>query len=297
MRTRLGFIPLVVVVVLVLVGTVPPTSALAGPASRAGIASTKCSRAAAQAALLAHPKFDPEVPKHAAQVLCGAFLGSGSRAMVVSFAAGACGPGSFIRGWGVYRLKAGKWQPTWKYQTEAERIATDGHGIEETIGIYLQSDVGCNATGGTETRTWHWNGRTFVASAWTRHLAPAPAPATSSRLEFDAAVAGGGFECNMSYQREDEKTACVSHGSKEGVLFQQLATLQPNGQLATCSQQGTENRCELGNLGVVPTFPAGKVVTVGPFTCKVLETGVECTVTATGKGFLITPETLTEVGG
>jgi hypothetical protein len=126
---------------------------------------------------------------------------------------------------------------------------------------------------------------------------PAPAPATPSRSEFGAAAAGGGFECNMSYQRDDEKAACVSHTGGEGVLFQQLATLQPNGQIATCSQHGTESRCEIGNLGVVPTFQPGKVVTVGPFTCKVLETGVECTVTATGKGFLMTPESVTEVGG
>ena len=41
----------------------------------------------------------------------------------------------------------------------------------------------------------------------------------------------------------------------------------------------------------------GQTSTVGPFTCKVLETGSECTVTATGKGFLITPESLTELGG
>jgi hypothetical protein len=137
----------------------------------------------------------------------------------------------------------------------------------------------------------------FYILEQAKQPAPAPAPATPSRLEFDAAAAGGGFECNMSYQREDEKTGCVSHGGKEGVLFQQLATLQPNGQIATCSQRGTANRCELGNLGVVPTFQPGKVVTVGPFTCKVLETGVECTVTATGKGFLMTPESVTEVGG
>lgn len=44
-------------------------------------------------------------------------------------------------------------------------------------------------------------------------------------------------------------------------------------------------------------FPVGKVITVGVFTCKVLETGVECTVTETGKGFVIPPETVTAIGG
>jgi hypothetical protein len=60
---------------------------------------------------------------------------------------------------------------------------------------------------------------------------------------------------------------------------------------------GHETECDPGNPGIAPTFATGKVVAVGAFTCKVLETGVECTVTASGKGFLITPESVTEVGG
>jgi hypothetical protein len=47
----------------------------------------------------------------------------------------------------------------------------------------------------------------------------------------------------------------------------------------------------------LPDLSAGQASTVGPFTCKVLETGVECVVTATSKGFRVTPETVTEVGG
>jgi len=59
-----------------------------------------------------------------------------------------------------------------------------------------------------------------------------------------------------------------------------------------------EVRCFEGNVGEgTPTLSAGEVDTQGPFTCKVLATGVECTVTATGKGFVITPEAVTEVGG
>jgi hypothetical protein len=124
---------------------------------------------------------------------------------------------------------------------------------------------------------------------------PPPAPTAVGFL------AGHGLNCEM----EDEPgrpaggnvTFCESRRlvSEGGEVFAQTATLQLNGQVATCA--GSESHCDLGQAGTVPTYSPGKVVTVGAFTCKVLEAGVECTVTATGKGFLITPESVTDVGG
>lgn len=123
---------------------------------------------------------------------------------------------------------------------------------------------------------------------------PAPAPTAVGFL------AGNGLNCEM----HDEPGASAAQNvafcesrrlpSQGGEMFAQTARLQLNGQLASCS--GSESHCDLGNAGTVPTYSPGKAVTVGAFTCKVLETGVECTVTATGKGFLITPESVTEVG-
>jgi hypothetical protein len=98
----------------------------------------------------------------------------------------------------------------------------------------------------------------------------------------------------------DDQVGCQSRqaypSEEAGEALVQAVTLQLNGQVTKgCS--GHESECDPGNPGIAPTFATGKVVTVGAFTCKVLETGVECTVTATGKGFVMTPESVTEVGG
>ena len=124
---------------------------------------------------------------------------------------------------------------------------------------------------------------------------PAPAPTAVGFL------AGHGLNCEMHDEpgrpADSNLVFCESArlASEGGEVFAQTATLQLNGQVATCS--GSASSCDLGNAGIVPTYSPGKVVTVGAFTCKVLEPGVECTVTSTGKGFLITPESVTEVGG
>jgi len=56
-----------------------------------------------------------------------------------------------------------------------------------------------------------------------------------------------------------------------------------------CRDSGNRNRCNLGNSGedVVPTLEYGQDVVVGRFRCESLRTGVRCTLTRTGQGFLI----------
>jgi len=86
-------------------------------------------------------------------------------------------------------------------------------------------------------------------------------------------------------------------GPQSSDPLETVATLRPDGQVETCSRHQTEVRCFEGNVGEdTPTLSAGAVDSLGSFTCKVLASGVECTVIATGKGFLITPETVTGVG-
>jgi hypothetical protein len=287
-RKGLCFIAVGVIVALAVIGTAAPASVPARGRSHAGVASAKCSRAAASALLREHPNLDPWLNKLPAQVLCGPFLGRGSKAMVVVNLAETCHPDF---GWSVFRLTGGGWHFVWKLPDGQKSLAAVGSNIEETDSILRPSNSRCNPTGGTETRIWHWNGKRFVASPWTKHLAAPTA------LGF---LAGHGLNCEMRDEPgpiADDNVLCESRrlASKGGEVFAQKATLQLDGQIASCS--GQEAECQLGNAGVVPTFPSGKIVTVGRFTCKVLATGVECTVTATGKGFLITPEAVTEVGG
>jgi hypothetical protein len=125
---------------------------------------------------------------------------------------------------------------------------------------------------------------------------PAPKPATSNPTEFYARPPGGFVTCGVAGVAGEE---VVCQGASQGNdPLENVVTLRPDGQVETCSRHQTEVRCFEGNVGErTPTLSAGEVDTQGPFTCKVLASGVECTVISTGKGFLITPASVTEVSG
>jgi hypothetical protein len=137
---------------------------------------------------------------------------------------------------------------------------------------------------------------TFCSTSGQRPTArPAPKPAASNPTEFYARPPGGFITCAVLSL---PPIAVCFGGPQSSDPLENVATLHPDGQVETCSRHQTEVRCFEGNAGEnTPTLSAGEIDTQGPFTCKVLATGVECTVTPTGKGFLITPESLTEVGG
>lgn len=127
---------------------------------------------------------------------------------------------------------------------------------------------------------------------------PGPPSAPSNPTEFRARLAGGTFGCAVN---ENAEALCTGVPStpEGGTPFVQVARLQPDGQSTGCVEHGlADTHCFSGNLGdPVPYLSPGQQSSVGPFTCKVLEASVECTVTATGKGFVITPTAVTEVGG
>jgi hypothetical protein len=78
------------------------------------------------------------------------------------------------------------------------------------------------------------------------------------------------------------------------------ATLAPNGTLHGCrwTYGGTTNGCDVGNAGEgTPTYKAGKTVTLGPYRCDITATGVRCVATASGKGFEMTLDGVTAIGG
>jgi hypothetical protein len=150
---------------------------------------------------------------------------------------------------------------------------------EETGGAI----AGCARTG-AKIRLYRVNSRT-----------PTQKPANPP--EFFARPVGGFITCGFA---EGERMVCWGGPltPDESDPLEHVATLQSDGQVEPCSRQRTEVRCFEGNVGEnTPTLSAGTVDTIGPFNCKVLATGVECTVTATGIGFLITPSEITKVGG
>jgi hypothetical protein len=107
---------------------------------------------------------------------------------------------------------------------------------------------------------------------------------------------GKGITCAMyDRAREPGTVLCESYGPGR----ESIATLDAHGRVAICATRNPrENMCDLGNAGEgTPTFGYGRRITVGRFRCLVLRKGVECRITATGKGFLFNPARAVRVGG
>lgn len=116
--------------------------------------------------------------------------------------------------------------------------------------------------------------------------------ATRTAAEFYAPRALG-MECGMYL----DGVHCQSMRTRHN--FAQVAEMRPNGTVTVCSTHRLNpNTCDLGNAGEhTPTLSRGKRITVGPFRCQILRTGVECTVISTGKGFLMSRKKVVSVGG
>jgi sugar lactone lactonase YvrE len=96
------------------------------------------------------------------QVICGAFVGHGSRAMVASESIPSCG---LTAGWDVFVYSAGTWHFV-LHRNNGALLKRVGTGIRETMNILRPHDYHCFPTGGTRSRTWHWTGTRWVATPW-----------------------------------------------------------------------------------------------------------------------------------
>lgn len=244
-------------------------SASASTSTEAG----RCTKAEATAVVKRLRLGDPFATVPVFKVLCGSFAGPGSQTMVASLLGEA---NTGMIGWAVFRLAGGQWQLLMERRGAAELTAA-GADIRETVSIYRPSDPRCCPSGGTKSRTWHWNGSRFTASAWTR-------PAST----FEAFHAPGGIQCSMVDDGRRASATCWS-----GSLAQE-ATLRADGRLTIC--RGSASRCKYGDIGEEPRLTQGKQVTVGRFRCTIRRSGVTCVVTRSGKGFLISRGGVKRVG-
>ena len=105
-----------------------------------------------------------------AQVLCGAFLGARSRAMVVSLSTPGCG---FSMGWVAYRKALGQWRRVFRTDKGAY-LAKAGSRIRAWQGVLGPNDAHCFPSG-WRARVWHWNRRRLVAGRWHKS-GPPPSP-------------------------------------------------------------------------------------------------------------------------
>jgi hypothetical protein len=285
MRTRLSFIPVGIIVALAVMATCAPTSALASGTSRAGITSAKPTTWAP--GCNGEPYDWSQHPSQIGLTCDGVAIIVGLRwrnwddasaqATGTLNAAVSCTPNCAEA-------------PRRHY---AVRVVASDIGYCGTRRVY--GDITVHYT---ESKA-HQKPFTQPTLCSTSGQRPTTRPPATHRppspTEFYARPPGGFITCIMLGLPPE---AVCFGGPQSSDPPENVATLHPDGQVETCSRHQTEVRCFEGNAGEnTPTLSAGDVDNLGPFTCKVLASGVECTITATGKGFLITPESSTEVGG
>ena len=114
------------------------------------------------------------VPMPVSGVLCGPFMGPGSRTMVALLVSG--GASATFGGWAAFRPVGGMWRLVVE-RTGGGRITAAGSDLRETQWILREGDAHCCPTGGSKARLWRWNGRRFTAGAWKQVTPGAPPPA------------------------------------------------------------------------------------------------------------------------
>jgi hypothetical protein len=216
------------------------------------------------------------MPNPVVAVLCGPFMGPGSRVMVASLASG--GASVTVMGWAVFRLAGGTWQLVMQ-RKDGAYVSAAGSDIRESVNIMRPGDSHCCPTGGSRARLWHWNGTRFVAGPWKRATKGDP-----RARGFDSPSLN--ISCGMFDESGGRYVHCQSR------IPPQTARLDADGRVTMCidpTPKGGANECNLGDRGEDPTRPLayGKQITVGRFRCVSLEIGVKCTVIKSGKGFLI----------
>lgn len=131
--------------------------------------------------------------------------------------------------------------------------------------------------------------------------------------ELTARLAAGTVNCGLTFSEIEHKTVhfllCVGllpqpNGTNP---LRQWAKLQADGHTTTCVDKVSELANCLASVngaahGGVTGYganvvPPGTTLALGVYVCKVSEAGVECIIPATGKGFSITPNLATVIGG
>ncbi len=274
-----------------------PSTLGTGPSGFASLststASANCSKAAAREVVerlgmsISEPSADP-----IGKVLCGAFTGPGSQAMVVMLR----GPGNtgFVD-WAVFRWAGGTWQFVMK-QPAGASITAAGSDIRQTLPIYRPADSRCCPTGGTKTRLWRWNGTRFTAGPW-KQVTPAAAQAgvfTSGYFRTPS----GNIQCVYGYGKGPGFVQCgIKSGLKPPPPRRGPACTQSNrvsldatGRTSTgrsiCPGEDEGDSGPFAPFNVSRVLGYGKTWSGGGLSCKSAVTGLTCR-NKSGHGFFL----------
>ena len=240
---------------------------------------------------------DPDVSDPVAQVLCGAFAGPGSQAMVASLAIPSCGR---TAGWVVFRRSGATWQLVMERNNGADLDAV-GPGIRETQFVLRPTDAHCFPTGGTRSRTWRWNGARFVSNDW-KYSKPAtatPPPAGASALGFFKSPSGN-ILCGYSQSSTRTNLGCVVQSGlkpqpaarRPGCSPPITVALRATGRAfvtdETCSGADAPETPYVGS-GIAKVLPYGTSWSGGGLRCTSESVGLTCR-NRSGHGFFLSRE-------
>jgi hypothetical protein len=231
------------------------------------------------------PRFPRKPPVQ--QVLCGAFLGAGSRAMAASVAVPSCG---FSDEWAVFRYTSGGWRLVMdvKHGAFLDAVASPttrpgappSSDIREAIGVLAPGDPHCFPSS-VKYHFWHWNGTRLKAGPSFRALSynPIVSPDGTVYCSFNI----------VTYPNLEAHCASLSPVHSARLLL--------NGTLTTCD---ASSNCLTGvNRAGAHVVPYGMADEWNDFHCLSERKGITCTVIggkAAGKGFLINVSGVTKVG-
>ena len=148
-----------------------------------------------------------------------------------------------------------------------------GGDIEESQGVYRAGDSRC-CPSGSRSRIWHWNGSRLVAGAWQKavHLYYFVSPSRN-------------IWCGVG---DEDIAYCTSRERPHSAI------LRTNGTVTIC--RGARCVSARNYTPGVPVLRYGQTDEQDPFRCRSEVSGVTCTVSPSGKGFLIDKDGVRRVG-
>lgn len=259
------------------------TGAAAGPTASADGArgAAECNVATAVRLVDEHAMNNFRLPNPVGQVLCGPFAGPDSEAMAFTLNAPTCWS---PQGWAVFRFADGEWRLLLEQRLVfvVAPLVASGGGLREERPVFRPGDPRCIPSGGTQARVWRWDGTALVAGPWAQAKPGTAEPRKPAVFRSPS----GNIRCAM---RED-LVSCWT------VDAPQRVHLRAGGRLETCRGR----RCIDFGCGCVegfdyPRLAYGRTIAFGRFRCASLQAGVRCTVSRTGKGFLISRDRISRV--
>jgi hypothetical protein len=214
------------------------------------------------------------------QVLCGSFTGAGSEAMAVAIGAATCWG---VQRWAVFRSAGSGWQlvldqPEWIFLP----LVALGGDIQVTSPVFRPGDPRCLPSGGKQARVWHWDGSKFVAGPY-KQVSPGD---VKSRYFYSPSR---NIFCGMGDSNQFRGANCSTFKPVR------TAELSASGRVQIIRCHGSSCK-DCGCREQAPILPYAQQITVGRFQCVSLKTGMNCTVSKTGKGFLISRSGIKRIG-